>query len=226
MLCLLQTENNHSPHYWDIWWSEIFGRHQVSYRIWHWFLWRAYARLLRHVDLGTKSRVLELGCGSGRISLLIAQGYGCHVTLVDQCASAIDEATRSFRSYNISAEFVQSDIFAFRREEEFDLVHSQGLIEHFQPRETQEALLVHRNAARERGYVITFAPCTSLVYKFTSWLMKATNNWYFGYEVPLGLSDHTELHREAGLTVIAHTSALSRELGLLSQRVQIRTNLH
>jgi len=211
-------KHSHSAENWDILWSEAFSRHIILYNLWYHYLWRAYGRLLRHIKLNAESRVLELGCGSGRISLYMAQKYGCRITLVDSSAAAIRQSASLFGSHNIQAEHVHSDLFAFDCKEEFDLVHSEGLIEHFQEVRRQEALFVHKDAARQLGYVITFIPYGSLIYRFTSWLMKLTNNWYFGYEVPLELSEHITLHKETGLTVIAHTSVLSRELGLLSQR--------
>lgn len=212
-------EHNEDRPDWNKWWSEKFEQHSLLYKAWYYFLWKAYESLLSYVNLSPKSQVLELGCGSGQISLLIAKKYRCNVTLVDNSNNAITQATKLFKNHNISARFVHTDMFRLSLQEEFDLVHSEGVIEHFHPRAMKRSMLIHRNAARKGGYVITFAPTTSLFYLLTVWIMKATDNWYFGYEAPISVCQHIRLYKEAGLRVIKHTGVLFREVGLLGERI-------
>lgn len=174
--------------------------------------------LLSHVDLRPESRVLELGCGSGHISLRCAKKYGCSVTLVDNSKTAMAQATRLFDDHNISAHFAHSDLFRLSLTQEFHLAHSEGLIEHFCPSDMKRVTFIHKNAVRQGGYVITFAPTTSLWCQLTAWIMKATGNWYFGYEAPISLRQHIGLYEEVGLRVIRHTGVLFREVGLLGEK--------
>ncbi len=211
-------EHNEGHADWNKWWSEKFEQHRLLYKTWHYFLWKAYERLLSNVDLCPESRVLELGCGSGQISLLIAKKYGCNVTLVDNSNSAINQATKLFKNHNISARFAHTDIFRLSLQEEFDLVHSEGVIEHFHPSDMKRIMLIHKNAARKGGHVITFVPTTSLCYLLTAWMMKATDNWYFGYEAPISVRQHIRLYEELGLRVIKHTGVMFREVGLLGEK--------
>lgn len=204
---------------WDNWWAEKFKQHRILYKAWYFYLWRAYERLLSYIDLSPESRVMELGCGSGYIPLHIAKKYGCSVTLVDTSKSAIAQTTKLFNDHNVSAHFVHSDLFNLSLTQEFDLVYSEGLIEHFYPRDIQRVLLVHKNAVRQGGYVITFAPINSLWYQLTTWIMKATGNWYFGYEVPISLHQHVGLYEEVGLKVIGNTGVSLREIGLLGEKL-------
>ena len=176
--------------------------------------------MLSNVPLNPESRVLELGCGSGQISLRIAEKYGCAVTLADSSESAIALASRLFQSQGIPVSFIQSDIFDSTLSEEFDLVHNEGVIEHFHPGEWTRVMLVHRNLTRPGGHVITFVPTASICYRVTTWMMKATNNWYFGDETPMTFRQHSGLYREVGLELIAHTSVLGREVGLVGQRIK------
>ena len=160
-MSITHEHNNDRPD-WNKWWSEKFEQHRLLHKAWYYFLWKAYGNLLSYLDLRPESQVLELGCGSGQISLRIAKKYGCNVTLVDNGESAITRATRLFESHNISTRFIHTDMFGLRFQEEFHLVHSQGVIEHFHPTDFKRIMLIHKNAARKGGYVITFAPTTSL----------------------------------------------------------------
>ena len=77
-------------------------------------------------------RILELGCGTGRLSYLALKNGAASVTLVDSSIKAIALARGLFAkespdSYNI----IHSDIFEFTTSERYDLVFSSGLIEHF-----------------------------------------------------------------------------------------------
>lgn len=205
---------------WNGWWPEKFEELKLLYRVWHHFLWRAYERLLSNVPLKPESRVLELGCGSGHISLLLAKKYGCAVTLADSSEYAIALASRLFESQGVSARFIQSDLLALTLPEEFDLVHNEGVIEHFHPGELTHVMLAHRNLTRPGGHVIIFVPTDSICYRVSSWVMKASNNWYFGDETPLSLRQLTGLYKEVGLEQIGHTSVLGREIGLVGQRTK------
>jgi SAM-dependent methyltransferase len=77
-------------------------------------------------------RILELGCGTGRLSYLALKGGAASVTLVDSSLKAVALAHGLFMkecpdSYSI----IHSDIFEFIPNDRYDLVFSSGLIEHF-----------------------------------------------------------------------------------------------
>lgn len=77
-------------------------------------------------------RVLEMGCGTGRLGYLALKSGAQQVTLVDSSQKAVALAHGLFRheapgSYRIC----QADLFDFA-EERYDLVFSSGVIEHFQ----------------------------------------------------------------------------------------------
>ena len=202
---------------WDAVWNRWYWQHEFLYKCWHRFLWHAYQRLLQCVELAPHSRVLELGSGSGRISLMIAATYHCSVTLVDISKGAISSAEAAFRERGIPGNFICSDVFDIGMRNEFDLVHSEGLIEHFNHERSLALLKIHREALHSKGHIITFAPVPTVSYAVTSWLLKATGNWPFGWEVTMSLGEHIALYEDASVKVVRHTSVLQRELGLLGQ---------
>lgn len=72
---------------------------------------------------GRPLRVLELGCGNGRLSVLLASEYGFEVTGVDVSAGALDAARANASRHGAHITFINADILsqkaAFHR---FDLI--------------------------------------------------------------------------------------------------------
>jgi len=76
-------------------------------------------QLVALLGLGAGAHVLDLCCGIGRHSLEFAR-RGFRITGVDRTARYLDEARDVASRENLSIEFVQSDMRAFRRCEAFD----------------------------------------------------------------------------------------------------------
>src|SRR5215467_7319381 len=63
------------------------------------------------LGLSANSRVLEIGCGSGRYALHVAQRTGCQITAVDINAHGIENANRLASEAGLtSANFEQCDV--------------------------------------------------------------------------------------------------------------------
>jgi ubiquinone/menaquinone biosynthesis C-methylase UbiE len=79
--------------------------------------------------LGSSSKVLDLGCGTGSVSLLIAQDFGCTVVAADNDAEALDSLTRQLRSQALDGrvETLKIDFAQLTfADGEFDLVLAPG----------------------------------------------------------------------------------------------------
>lgn len=78
--------------------------------------------IIRHLDLPTGAKVLDLACGFGRHSLLLAQ-RGYNVTGVDITQEYITDARRSAADMGLdNAEFICCDIRELNVSAEYDLV--------------------------------------------------------------------------------------------------------
>jgi len=89
-------------------------------------------------------RILELGCGTGRLSYLALKEGAAHVTLVDSSVKAAALARKLFSGENTASySILHSDIFDFAPAERFDLVFSSGLIEHFKGEDRQRIISKH-----------------------------------------------------------------------------------
>ena len=77
---------------------------------------------------GGKSRILDVGCGSGAVGLAVAGELAeARVTLLDLCPKALDVARRNAERLGLAnrTRFLASDLFeALARGEEFDLIAS------------------------------------------------------------------------------------------------------
>jgi SAM-dependent methyltransferase len=72
---------------------------------------------------------------------------------------------------------------------EADLVFSVGLVEHFDPRETREAVLAHFNLLRPGGTAIITFPTPTLLYRVTRRLIEMLHMWKFPDERPLAAQE-------------------------------------
>lgn len=83
--------------------------------------------------LGDDVRVLEIGCGTGWLSILLAGYYGCSVTSIDFNPVAIDRAMKMSKQLGAGAgaepRFEVADLFLFEAPP-FDVVISHGVLHH------------------------------------------------------------------------------------------------
>jgi ubiquinone/menaquinone biosynthesis C-methylase UbiE len=66
--------------------------------------------LLKRERLTAKTRVLDVGCGTGRTAAYLAKTFGCRVTALDQHPLMIEKARRRFQREGLPVELLQGDI--------------------------------------------------------------------------------------------------------------------
>lgn len=106
-----------------------------------------------------RSSVLEVGFGSGRILTRVARDLDCRCVGVDVAEGAFPSLSFFSGKEGIEVSAVKGDGFALPfRDGSFDVVYSEGVIEHF-PVERSEAMLVeHARVCRPGGMVIVSVP--------------------------------------------------------------------
>lgn len=77
--------------------------------------------LLSKISLPLNASILDLACGSGRHSILLAK-QGFNVTGVDLSDRLLFEAVKSARAENLNIKFIKSDIRDFHTEDKFDCI--------------------------------------------------------------------------------------------------------
>ncbi|MBE0700808.1 MAG: class I SAM-dependent methyltransferase [Acholeplasmataceae bacterium] len=79
----------------------------------------------KHILVTNETKVLDLACGKGAVSIHIAKTFGCHVKGVDIMPEFIEDAIRKAKEYGVEAicEFVVADInISVEIEKDFDVV--------------------------------------------------------------------------------------------------------
>lgn len=152
--------------------------------LWDRYNWNRYAELLDGMDL-KKPKILELGCGSGMATKLLLEKYGGSATVVDYSDKAINLAEKNLE--NKKVKFIKENIFDLKMKDRFDLVHSQGLIEHFRSKQQIKIIQKHIEFIKHGGLLLLLIPRRSLMFNLYKFCGTALNGgkWKFGYEKPV-----------------------------------------
>jgi SAM-dependent methyltransferase len=188
-------------------WDRFARRNRPSNLIARLFLhdvvYRACARLLRVAVFEGPISVLELGCGTGYVARRIAGRYGAErLVAVDSNPSMMDIARQTLQGVGCAVEFVEADCFQIGLLGQFDLVYSNGLVEHFDDARRARLLQIHADHVRGGGYCIVHAPAPSLSYRFFRGASERLGLWEHHDETPLPLQQLVQEVRQTGLDVL------------------------
>lgn len=130
-------------------------------------------KLKKNLNDSSYARVLEAGCGTGKISIKLARETGCRVFLLDYSQDALKSAReilqelqkrdrKEYRAY-----FIQGDIKHLPfLDYTFELVFNEGVIEHW--RDDFERWSVIKEMARvtkRNGKVLTWVPNKKCIFR-------------------------------------------------------------
>jgi|SRR3989338_2922644 len=147
-------------------WSEIWElrTEEKSYKeLNNFFQKKVYSSLLRNLTKKrlVKGDVLEIGCGSGYLSMLFLSNGAHSVALLDRSEKALIYSKNLTKKLKIRKriKWVQSDckILPFK-DGSFNLVHSTGLLEHFSDEDIFKILKEVNRVLKEKGNSIMITP--------------------------------------------------------------------
>lgn len=119
--------------------------------VYNWFF-RHYLRKFISKD----TRFLEIGCGTANLSLSLT-GEIKELVGVDIAETAIELSNKHARELGVeNSRFKLGDCLNLPYRDEFDVVWSQGLIEHFE--HPEEAVREHYKACKPRGITLISIP--------------------------------------------------------------------
>lgn len=146
-------------------------------------------------------KILEVGCGSGRQSLALAQTGKFEVSLLDFSTHALNVAQQIFTQNGQTADFILQDGFE-KGVPEYDLVFNAGVVEHYQL--ADQIRLLEAMASRSKSLVLVLAPNIQC-YWYWIWRTQkeADHEWTFGEEYPV--SDLSAVFHEAGMTFLGQS---------------------
>jgi SAM-dependent methyltransferase len=192
---------------WDTFW-DFTGKHKLFNRLLYAAHFRHYRRLLEGV-LPPEPEILELGAGSGVIPRRIVKEWGGRATLVDSNEKA-RELFLAGAAPDEKIEYILGDVLDLNLPTAFDLVYSDGLIEHFP--EKERVMAAHTRALKPSGHIVLFVPCNSFVFRTVTRFGPD-----MGYEERYTLPALVRLCREHDLEVLRTTSYFF-EVGVLCRR--------
>ncbi|MDY6917344.1 MAG: class I SAM-dependent methyltransferase [Chloroflexota bacterium] len=123
--------------------------------VWHFPY--AYDTFKKYIPPGSLS--LEVGFGSGRIMARVARELECTCVGVDPDDSAFSSLAYFSRQHGVKTEPVKGSGFCLPfKDNSFDVVYSEGVIEHFPVHQSEAMLAEHARVCREGGVVIVSVP--------------------------------------------------------------------
>lgn len=170
---------------WDAYYARPFVATSVTRRI-------TTARLIGHMQhwLDTPSPVIaELG---GANSCFVDALY---TALRPSAYLAVDNNRLGLgllekrRTSLPGLQVIEDDVLAPQHHAQADLVFSVGLVEHFDPRGTAQAIASHYRFVRPGGLVLISFPTPTWLYRSTRTVAELTGQWRFHDERPLEFSE-------------------------------------
>lgn len=167
------------------------------------------------------ARVLEVGAGSGRDSVTLAE-RGATVVLLDYSMASLEVARDVARRSGVRPLLVRADALRMPfREGTFDTVFHQGLLEHF--RDPMPLLRENVRALKRDGILVVDVPQRYHLYTAMKHALIAMGRWFAGWETEFTIGQLTRLLTRAGVRVTRRYGAFmvpglayrSLRLGLL-----------
>lgn len=148
--------------------------------------------------IGSGQAALDAGCGSGFFSDYFCR-QGMSTVALDYAPSALERARAATggRAQIVQADLLNEDI-SQRLTQRFELIFSDGLLEHFSPTEQDRIMQNLKRVLSPAGYLITFVPN-----RWSPWELIRPFYMPGIEEDPFTLSRLLELNQRNGLTVAA-----------------------
>jgi ubiquinone/menaquinone biosynthesis C-methylase UbiE len=166
-------------------------------------LYEFFRKALDHLT-GKKLKVLEVGCGSAIDSHLLAEDERLEIYGVDRSEKSLEVAQRVSGYFSRAPTFLIGDAAHLSfSEETFDIVFSQGLIEHF--RDPLAPLREQVRVLKSSGCLIVDVPQKyaglGLYSLRKHWKIKR-GTWEWGWETEYSYLELKKLGRSLGLTPV------------------------
>lgn len=163
--------------------------------------------ICKYIDLLLKRmdflKVLEIGCGSAIDSYLIAERYdnGVSFTGTDLSIHSIELAKKLRQYFKKQVTFDVDDATdSSFHDETFDLIFSQGVVEHFK---NPTAIMKEQiRLLKKDGFLIINVPQKYHILTIYKHLLIAIGKWRFGWETEYSFSELKKLGESFGLKTI------------------------
>lgn len=193
-----------TPAYWEGAWAQMDVPDAIDptdgapenhyYQVMHALFTRALAG-----QCSPNGRLIEIGCGGSRWLPYFYRAFGCEVSGIDYTVAGIRLSQSILDKGGIPARIVQADLFVPPSEmiEQFDVVVSFGLVEHFE--NTSEVVAACARYLRPGGRMITLVPTMQGLYGLAYRLLRPD---VYRKHIPHSRKSLAQAHVDAGLSVM------------------------
>jgi len=162
---------------------------------------RILRQLLHVCDLRGK-RVLEVGAGTGRDSFPLIE-YGAEVVQLDYSVNSLQILRGLSEELHVQTNIVGGDTFQLPfRNETFDVVFHQGLLEHFRHPQALALLKENIRVLKPGGYLLVDVPQRYHLYTVVKHVLIAIDKWFAGWERSFSTPELTSLLQSLGLSTV------------------------
>lgn len=145
-------------------------------------------------------KILEVGAGMGGDSVYLAK-QGAVVTALDYTGEALSAIREHAKIENVELSIKQGDTRQLPfKDESFDIVFHQGLLEHF--KDPVSVLKEHVRVLKKGGFLVVDVPQRFTTYTIKKKIAIARGTWFAGWERSFSIGELEDLVRKAGLTVV------------------------
>ncbi len=199
-------------------WNRYHKRARISQRF-LWVIWKAYWDLLRGIRFKEPIKIIELGCGTAYNTLQMTKLFQVDkVTLVDFNPNVLDAAQKRLSCLNCEKEFLLRDLFNLDLGEKYDIVHSQGLLEHYPLEQKRKLIRLHRDLLTADGITIILVPTPSLAYRLWRGTLERLHLWIYPDETAISEEEFSAELEYSGLQILKMKKCHLIELGAVCRR--------
>lgn len=157
--------------------------------------------LERVTDLRDK-RVLEVGAGTGRDSFPLVQ-RGAQVVQLDYAQNSLVILKQLSVEQGLVTTIVCGDTFRLPfRDQTFDIVFHQGLLEHFRIPAARRLLAENIRVLKPGGYLLVDVPQRYHFYTLAKHLLIVLNRWFAGWERSFSIGELNREFKKLGVTPV------------------------
>lgn len=154
------------------------------------------------LDLKGKS-VLEIGAGTGRDSFPLAE-RGASVVQLDYAEQSLRILKNLADESGLPVAIVGGDAFRLPfRDNTFDVVFHQGLLEHFRAPQAEALLREHIRVLKPGGLLLVDVPQRYHLYTVAKRILIALDKWFAGWERSFSIGELSSLLQRFGLIPVA-----------------------
>jgi SAM-dependent methyltransferase len=155
-----------------------------------------FREIARNIPIRSK-RIIELGCGAGRLSNMFLEAGAKEVHLVDFSEEALKRASELLARFS-NKRLIKQNLFHLDIDDKYELVISSGVVEHFTDEDLTRIVEIHKKLSQR--YVIIIVPSYTIFNRIRSKTESNINQ--YGQQFPLDPSAMRYLCEYAGLKIV------------------------